>query len=159
MTQNAEVFRTPAFHIENKKCILGKTIRNGIRRWTYSPEVAPTTTRYCHCTSALTFRATLTPALQDQTDRSIPCLQILSHQKKPQQFCADEIKIELDLLLIFLNGYCLQLPPSVKRKSLSCIRRSTFRHHLLPHSSVSQGSSKFSWNSFVWLLSTLEYCK
>lgn len=38
---------------------------------------------------------------------------------KTQQLCAGEIKIELDLLLIFFNGCYLQLSLSVKRKSLS----------------------------------------
>lgn len=146
MTQNAEVFRTPAFRIKNKKCVPGETIRS-IKKWHQEVNTYSWGCSYksqllsLYLTTHLQSFPPTSSAGLDCHEHSLPADPV-TPKPKPQQFHADEIKIELDLLLIFLNGYYLQLLLSVRKKSHSPLSGYPHleRHHLLPPSSVSQGS-------------------
>lgn len=120
MTQNAEVFRTPAFRIKNKKCVPGETIRS-IKKWHQEVNTYSWGCSYknqllsLYLTTYLQSFPPTSSAGLDCHEHSLPADPV-TPKPKPQQFHADEIKIELDLLLIFLNGYYLQLLLSVRRK-------------------------------------------
>lgn len=120
MTQNAEVFRTLASHIKSKKSIPGETI-GSTEEW--YQEVA-TYSWSCSDNHEL-ISAYLTIHLRSLPPASFAGLDLHEHslpadptilKPKETKSCAGEIKIELDPLLIILNGSYLQRSLTYKRK-------------------------------------------
>lgn len=119
MTQNAEVFRTPASHTKNKNKINYAWWNNRKHNETVSGGHRTLLKLLLRLSPYLTIRLrSLPPASAAGLglhEHSLPAIPVILKPKETT-FCAGEIKIELNILLLVLNGYSLQRSLSFKRE-------------------------------------------